>query len=144
MIILGSDHAGFDLKEYIKEYLKKLKIEYEDYGTYSSDSVDYPDIALKVAKKVANKNKGILICGTGIGMSIVANKIKGVRAALCHNEYEAEMSRAHNDSNILVLGGRILSPELAKKIVKKWLDTKFEGNRHKRRLDKIKEIEKGL
>lgn len=142
-IIVGSDHGGFGLKKEVVKYLESNDYAIKDMGCFSEESCDYPDIAIKVAKEVAKtKGRGILICGTGLGMSMVANKVKGIRAALCHNEFTAEMSRKHNDSNILVLGGRVLDKEMAIKITDIWLNTDFEGERHQKRLDKIKEIEK--
>ncbi len=138
-IIIGSDHAGFDLKEALKESFDGMV----DVGTYSEDSVDYPDFAAKAARAVSSGEfeRGILICGSGVGMSIVANKFPGVRAALCTDIDTARMSRMHNDANILVLAGRRTDVKTAAAIVKVWLDTPFEGGRHKRRLDKIKNIE---
>ncbi len=138
-IIIGSDHAGFDLKEALKESFDGMV----DVGTYSEDSVDYPDFAAKVARAISSGEfeRGILICGSGVGMSIVANKFPGVRAALCTDVDTARMSRMHNDSNVLVLAGRRTDAEIAAAIVKVWFNTKFEGGRHKRRLDKIKNIE---
>jgi ribose 5-phosphate isomerase B len=143
-IIIGSDHAGFKLKESLKNYLIKKGIKIEDVGTYSNESCDYPDFALKVAKAISeNKYKmGILICKTGIGNSIVANRFGGVRAALCYNLKATRLSRQHNDSNILVLGAEFVKVPLAKRMVWLWLNTSFLKGRHKRRLDKIKEIEK--
>jgi len=140
---IGCDHAGLELKEEIVTLLGKLGIAFKDYGTFTEDSVDYPDFGLKVSKAVSDGeiDRGILICGTGIGMSIVANKFKGVRAALCHEPYSARMSRLHNDANVLVLGGRVIGKELAKEIAMVWFTTEFEGGRHQRRLDKITEIE---
>ncbi|MBN1502422.1 ribose 5-phosphate isomerase B [Candidatus Woesearchaeota archaeon] len=144
MIYLGSDHGGFKLKESIKSFLDNKNIKYEDMGTHNEESCDYPDIAKIVANQVAEKNAlGILVCGTGIGMSIAANKIKGIRAALCHNEYTAEMARKHNDANILCLGGRVLQKDIALKIVDIFINTEFDGGRHKRRVDKIMEIQDG-
>ncbi len=144
MIILGSDHGGFALKEYIKEFLKSKDIPHEDLGTFSEESVDYPDYAIKVAQMVANdpSSQGILCCGTGIGMSIAANKIQGIRAALCQDLFCAQMSRKHNDANILCLGARIIDKELALKIVQTFLTTKFDGGRHSNRLNKIQKFEK--
>lgn len=144
MIAIGSDHGGFDLKEKIKNFLIERKIEVEDIGTITRESVDYPDYGIKVSKLVSEGGveRGILVCGTGIGMSIVANKFPKVRAALCHDSYSARMSREHNDSNVLILGGRVIGEELALEIVKIWLETSFSGGRHKRRLEKIEEIEK--
>ena len=142
-IVLACDHGGFELKEVIKRYLEELGIEYIDVGTYSTESVDYPDFAYKGAMSIRNgkADRGIFICGTGIGMSIAANKLKGIRAALCYNIYAAEFSRRHNDSNVLALGGRVLGSELAKAIVKKWLFTSFDGGRHERRIRKVEEME---
>ena len=138
-LALGSDHAGYRLKTAIAGFLQQRDIRYEDFGTFSEERVDYPDFAVKVARAVAagEYTAGILICGTGIGMSIVANKIRGIRAALCTDTYMGELSRRHNDANILCLGGRVLSPEEALPIVDIWLKTPFEGGRHARRLEKI-------
>ncbi len=137
-IAIGADHAGFLLKEKIKEHVKP-KINVKDFGTFDESSVDYPDFAKAVSKSVIKKecSFGILICGTGIGMSIAANKIKGVYAALCHNEYTAKMAREHNNANILTLGSRTLSDSMAFKIVDIFLETDFEGGRHIKRLKKI-------
>lgn len=143
-IALGSDHGGYQLKENLKKYLKELNVEYKDFGCNSEKSVDYPDIGFKIAIEVKNRNydKGILICGTGIGMSIVANKIKGIRASLCHDVFSARYTREHNDANILTLGGRVIDSGLAKEIVKVWLSTDFSGEeRHLKRLNKIKQEE---
>jgi ribose 5-phosphate isomerase B len=143
-IALGSDHGGYQLKENLKKYLKELNVEYKDFGCNSEKSVDYPDIGFKIAREVKNRNydKGILICGTGIGMSIVANKIKGIRASLCHDVFSARYTREHNDANILTLGGRVIDSGLAKEIVKVWLSTDFSGEeRHLKRLNKIKQEE---
>ncbi len=142
-ISVASDHAGYDLKNHILAYLSENQIAYNDLGTNGNDSVDYPDYALKVASLVSKGalERGILICGTGVGMSIAANKYPGVRAALCHNIETAEASRRHNDANILVLGGRILDHAVALSILKTWLETPFDGGRHQRRLDKITAIE---
>ncbi len=138
-IIIGSDHAGFSLKEALKESFGGMV----DAGTYSEDSVDYPDFAARVARAISSGEfeRGILICGSGVGMSIVANKFPGVRAALCTDTDTARMSRMHNDANILILAGRRTDVETATAIVKVWSNTEFEGGRHKRRLDKIKNIE---
>ena len=137
-VAIASDHGGFQLKEEIKSVLNSLGVEYHDFGTSGTDSVDYPDYAVMVAKEVQNGDRGILCCGTGIGMSIVANKFKGVRAALCHDVYTAEMSRKHNDANILILGGRLeYPPEKIAEMVKTWLQTDYEGGRHQQRLEKI-------
>ena len=143
-IALGSDHGGYQLKENLKEYLKELNVEYVDFGCENEKSVDYPDIGFKVAIEVKSGkyDRGILICGTGIGMSVVANKVRGIRAALCHNEFTARCAREHNDANILVLGGRVICSELAKEIVKVWLNTKFSHEeKHINRLNKIKQEE---
>ncbi len=139
-IIIGSDHAGFDLKEKYKDLLEKeLGYEVTDVGAYSTDSVDYPDIAQKVAGAVSagEFEKGVLICGSGIGMSIAANRFKGVNAALCHDLFTAEMCRKHNNANILVVGGRVTGDGLALEMLKVYLNTEFEGGRHKMRVDKI-------
>ncbi len=139
-IIIGSDHAGYELKEKCKKYLKEvLKKEFEDIGVFSPESSDYPDIAHRVADAISKGiyERGILICGTGIGMSIVANRYRGVRAALCHDIYTAKYSRLHNDANILVMGGRTVGEGVAFEMIKTFLETPFEGGRHKRRIDKI-------
>ncbi|MBI5695989.1 MAG: ribose 5-phosphate isomerase B [Nitrospirae bacterium] len=143
-VALGCDHGGLELKDTIAAELKKLGVEVVDEGTVSEESVDYPDFAAKVAGDVASGlvDRGITVCGTGIGMSIAANKFPGIRAALCHDSYTARMSRMHNDANILVLGGRVTGPEVALDILRDWLKTPFEGGRHQRRLDKIAELEK--
>ena len=142
-IAIAADHGGFDLKEKIKQYLETNGYSVRDYGTHGSESVDYPDFAKKVAAAVSAKEceRGILVCGTGIGMSITANKFPGVYAALCHDEYTAKMSRAHNNSNVLTLGVRTTNEETAIKIVDTWLGTDFEGERHERRIRKIKDVE---
>lgn len=141
-IAIASDHGGYHLKEAIKSILSSLGVEYDDLGTSGTESVDYPDYAALVAKAVQKGERGILCCGTGIGMSITANKFKGVRAALCHDEYTAEMSRRHNDSNILILGGRLdYPPEKIAAMVETWLKTDYEGGRHQKRLEKITEWE---
>ena len=143
-IVIGSDHAGYALKELVKDYLTALNLEVEDCGTFSEESVDYTDFGIAVAGKVSSGDfkRGILICGTGLGMSMVANRFKYVRAALCNDIFSAMMSRQHNDSNILVLGGRVIGVELAKEIVQVWLKTPFEGGRHKSRIDKFDTIQK--
>ena len=140
---IASDHGGFELKEYIKEYLEKEGIEYIDYGTNSLDSVDYPDYGLKLSKGVVEEevDKGIAICGTGIGISISCNKVKGIRCALCSDTYSARMSVEHNNANIMALGGRVIGRDLAIEIVLTWLNSEFQGGRHKRRIDKIADIE---
>ena len=144
-IFLGSDHAGFKLKEDIKKFLDKLGYEYEDIGVYSDESSsDYPRTAFKLAGKVAKTDgKGILMCGTGTGEAIAANKLRGIRAANCFNEYTAKMSREHNDSNVLCIGARVLSKNLAEKVARAWLETGFSNeSRHIRRLKQIEDIEK--
>jgi len=145
MIYLGADHAGWHLKEEIKKYLQELGYEYQDLGSKNlSLKDDYPDFALEVAKKVVQTDgKGILICATGIGMCMTTNKVKGVRGAVCWDEFTALQSREHNDANILCLAGKSLDTEIALKIVRAWLETEFTGEkRHVRRLDKVKQIEK--
>lgn len=140
MIIIGSDHAGFYMKKIIIEYLKELNYQIQDVGTYNEESVDYPDFAKKVAKAIQNtSNYGILICGSGIGMSITANRFKAIRCALCHDAYTAEYARKHNDANILAFGGRTTGIEVAKQIVYIFLKTPFEGGRHQKRINKIDE-----
>ncbi len=143
MIFLGSDHAGFNLKEEIKKLLKELGMEYRDLGTYSPDPTDYPDYAEKVGSEVVRTGgKGILICGTGTGMVIAANKIRGVRATPVWDEYTARKSREDNDANVMTLPGRDMDPESAKKLVKIWLETPFSGlERHRKRIEKIKLLE---
>jgi ribose 5-phosphate isomerase B len=138
-IAIGSDHGGYDLKEKIKELLDERGIEYKDFGTDSTDSVDYPDYASLVSKAVAAEeyDKGILICGTGIGMSMAANKVPGIRAALCHDVFSARATREHNDANVLTMGSRVIGSELALAIVNAWLDAEFDGGRHQRRIDKF-------
>ncbi len=142
MIALGSDHGGFELKQEIMAHLEKRGLEYKDFGTYTKDSCDYPVYGRAVAKAVASGEceRGILICGTGIGISITANKIPGIRAAVCTDCFCAEATRLHNDANILALGGRVVGPGLALKIVDTFLDTPFSGDeRHKRRISMIEE-----
>ncbi len=143
MLVIGSDHGGLELKEAVKDSLTSRGIAVEDYGTDNGDSVDYPDFAEKVAGAVSSGDValGILVCGTGIGMSIAANKFPGVRAALATDEFMAQMAKQHNNANILVLGGRVLSVDLAIKMVNVWLDTAYEGGRHQQRLDKISKVE---
>ncbi len=138
-LIIGSDHAGFSLKEAIKPFLSEFNYETNDLGPHNEESVDYPDFAQKVSRLVADGeyNRGILICGTGIGMSMVANRYPEVRAALCNDLFSAIMCRRHNDANILVMGGRVIGIELAKEIVRAWITTPFEGGRHSDRLDKF-------
>ena len=143
-IIIGSDHVGFKLKQEIKAYLDAAGYSYEDMGCASEESCDYPLYAEKVAEKVLKEEGiGILLCGTGIGMCISANKIDGIRAALCHNEYTAKMAREHNDANVLCMGGRVVDSAAAKKITKTFLETPFSNDeRHKRRVIQIKNLEK--
>jgi ribose 5-phosphate isomerase B len=143
-IALGADHAGYELKEKIKQHLRQQGIDFQDEGTVSTESVDYPDFACLVAHDVREHRTdlGILVCGSGIGMAITANKIPGVRAANVSSEYEAQMSREHNDANVLALGARILNQDQACKIVDTWIATRFAGGRHERRVEKIMEIEK--
>ncbi|MEE1350773.1 MAG: ribose 5-phosphate isomerase B [Clostridia bacterium] len=143
MIAIGADHGGFELKEHIKKHLDDLGIIYKDYGTYSEDSVDYPDCAAPVCKAIQDgtAENGILICGTGIGISIAANKYKGIRAALCGDVYSAKMTKMHNNSNILCMGGRVVGRELAFMIVDTWLGAEFEGGRHEARIAKIHQAE---
>ena len=142
-IAIASDHGGFELKESIITFLLKKGWEVDNLGAPSTDSVDYPDYGIKVAKAIIDKKivRGILICGTGVGMSIVVNRFPGIRGTLCSDVYTAKMCREHNDSNILILGGRVISVSLASEILDIWLKTEFEGGRHQRRLDKIKEID---
>ena len=145
-IAIGSDHAGFGLKEEILGLLKGLDIDIVDCGTNTTESVDYPDFGARVSELVSSgeAERGILVCGTGLGMSMVANKYPNVRAALCNDLFSAKMSRLHNDANILVMGGRVIGKDLAAEIVKVWLITPFEGERHLKRLNKIKKIEEKL
>lgn len=142
IIALASDHAGFELKTKVKTYLDQIGIRTEDFGTFKTDSVDYPDYGILAARAVAKgkADRGILVCSTGIGMSIVANKVRGIRAALCTSLEMAEQSRRHVNSNILVMGGKIIDHELALKIIAVWLKTPFEGERHLRRVNKIHQL----
>lgn len=142
-IAIGSDHGGINIKKPIMKMLEEKGIEYKDFGTYDENSCDYPDYALLVAESVADNSYdcGILLCGTGIGISIAANKVKGIRAAVVCNEFTANASKAHNNANIICMGGRVTTPENAVKLVNIWLDTEFEGDRHSRRLAKIANIE---
>lgn len=146
MIYIGSDHGGYDLKNELIVFVKNdLKMDIEDLGCFSKESVDYPDFAIEVCKKVIKNNSmGILICSTGIGISISANRINGIRCALCSEEYSASMSRRHNDANVLALGGKVIGIDHAKSILKTFLNTQFEGGRHKRRVDKIELMEKNI
>ena len=143
MLAIGADHGGVRLKEVVVRALEARGIPFVDVGTNDSASVDYPDFAAKVASGVASGDyeRGILICGTGIGMSIAANKFFGVRAALCHDTYTARMSRQHNDANVLVLGERVTGPGVAEEIVQVWIDTAFDAGRHSLRVDKIHQHE---
>lgn len=140
---IGADHGGYELKKIIKEHLVKNDIEVIDYGTDSDASVDYPDFGRAVAQAVVSEevDRGIIICGTGIGISIAANKVKGVRAALCTDSYMAQMSMEHNNANVLALGARVLGEGLALDIVNTWINSKFQAGRHERRVNKISEIE---
>src|SRR3990170_1735274 len=144
---IGCDHGGFELKEEILKFLKKIaNITVIDFGASGRDSVDYPDYGRKVSEAVSNGtvDRGILVCGTGIGMSIVANRFPKFRAALCHDHFTAQMSRLHNDANVLVMGERVIGRGVACDILKTWLDTEFEGGRHQTRLAKIRQIEKTI
>lgn len=140
---IGSDHGGFELKEIVREHLENLGVEAVDFGTYNKDSVDYPEYGKTVAQAVANKEveRGIVICGTGIGISIAANKVKGIRCALCGDTYSARMSREHNNANMLALGARVLGVGLALEIVDSWMKAEFQGGRHENRVNKISDIE---
>lgn len=142
-IAVGSDHRGVELRAKLIEYLEQLGQEVVDAGTHGTESVDYPDIAAAVARKVANRevDRGILVCGTGVGMCITANKIPGVRAAPCHDDVTAELSRRHNDLNVLCLSGDLIGEKLADRLVEIWLKTPFEGGRHARRNQKIAALE---
>ena len=144
-IAVGSDHAGFPLKEELKGFLEMEGHHVIDVGTDSAEPVDYPDFGLKAAERVGRgeAERAILVCGTGIGMCIAANKVHGVRAALCHDNITAEMSRRHNDANVLGLGARVIAPTYAKEIVRLWLATPFEGGRHVARIEQIAMIERG-
>lgn len=143
-IAIGSDHAGFEVKEKIKKQLDEMQIDYKDLGTNSSESVDYPDFGAAVGREVASgkADEGIVVCGSGIGIAIAANKIKGVRAAQAWNEETARLARQHNDANVLSIGARVISEEEIPKIVKAWLDAGFEGGRHEKRVEKISRLEK--
>ena len=143
MIALGSDHGGFGLKQHIIGYLEANSIPYKDFGCDNTDSCDYPDFGASAARAVASGEceKGIVICTTGIGISITANKIKGIRCALCSEPLSAEMTRRHNDANMLAMGGGMIGPNLAERIVEAFLNTAFEGGRHQRRVDKISGLE---
>lgn len=144
-IVIGSDHRGFDAKEQVKSIITQMGHQFLDFGTTNSTPADYPDIAYLAATSVSKgeADRAILICGTGIGMCIAANKVKGIRAALCHDEITAQISRHHNDSNVLCLSGDMTGEVLLRKIVEVWLTTEFQGGRHQRRINKIAAIEKG-
>ena len=145
MIAIGSDHGGFELKEALKKHLDSAGVQYEDFGCYDTNSVDYAFIAKKVCDSVVEGKceKGILVCGTGIGMSMAANKVKGIRAAVCGDCFSAKFTRLHNDANVCCLGARVVGPGLACEIVDLYLNTPFEGGRHARRVAQIAEIENG-
>jgi ribose 5-phosphate isomerase B len=140
-ILIGSDHAGFSLKAFLKEVMEQDGVQVVDVGCSADISCDYPDYARLLCERIKSgeASRGVLICGTGLGMSIAANRFKGIRAALCTNEFQARMSRAHNDANVLIIGGRITGTELALSILRTWLETSFEGGRHQRRLDLIED-----
>ncbi|MHB0886147.1 MAG: ribose 5-phosphate isomerase B [Bacillota bacterium] len=143
-VAIGCDHAGVDLKHEVVKYLKEQGVEVTDFGPEGADSVDYPDYARKVAEAVRGgaAERGVLICGTGIGMSISANKVPGIRAALCHDVYSARLTREHNDANVLTMGARVIGAGLALEIVKAFFGAEFAGGRHARRVEKIAQIEK--
>lgn len=142
-VAIASDHGGVNIREELKSLLDELGLEYEDFGCERSTSVDYPDYAMPVAEKVASGefDRGILVCGTGIGMSIAANKVKGIRCALVHDVFSAKATRQHNDSNMLAMGERVIGPGLAREIAQVWLTTDYEGGRHENRVGKIKAYE---
>ena len=144
MIAIGSDHGGYELKEYVKAHLKERGIEFKDFGVYSEESVDYPDCAKPVCEAVLSGEgeRGILFCGTGIGISMAANKFDGIRAALCSDVFSAKMAKEHNNANVICLGGRVTGRELAFMIIDTFLDAEFQGGRHQTRIDKIHAIEK--
>ena len=142
-IAIGADHAGFELKEVVKQALDELRTPYKDFGTESDDSVDYPDYAARVANAVAGGefDRGILVCGTGIGMAITANKVPGIRAAVCHDVYSAERARKSNDCQVMALGARVIGEEYAKSLVDTWLKSDFEGGKSTAKVERMKEIE---
>ncbi|MGI6499060.1 MAG: ribose 5-phosphate isomerase B [Oscillospiraceae bacterium] len=142
MIAIGCDHGGFALKQEMISYLQKNGYEYQDFGTYDTESCDYPVYGEKVARAVASGacEKGLLFCGTGVGISLAANRVKGIRAVVCSEPYSAEMSRRHNNANVLCLGGRVVGPGLAEQVVDIWLRTEFEGGRHDRRIHLLESI----
>lgn len=143
MLAIGCDHGGVSLKKEIIKYLEANNIDYKDFGTYTEESCDYPDIAVKVCDAINSKecDKGVLICGTGIGISMAANKIHGIRAALCHDYFSAKYTRLHNDSNIIAFGARVIGPGLAIELLDIFLNTEFEGGRHSTRVDKMMALE---
>ena len=145
MIAIGNDHVGFELKEAVIEVLKEHNIEYKDFGAYSSERANYPVYGQKVALAVASGecDRGILLCGTGVGISMAANKVKGIRAVVCSEPYSAKLAKEHNDANILAMGARVVGPELAKMIVENWLTAEFQGGRHAERVALISRIEDG-
>lgn len=144
MVVIGSDHGGYELKNILVDYLKSEGYEVLDVGTYSEDSIDYPDIADKLCAKITDGSceSGILVCGTGIGMNMCANKHKGIRAAQCHDTFSAKMTRQHNNANVLTMGGRVVGSELAKEIVHEFLTNEFLGGRHEVRVNKMMALEK--
>ncbi|WP_026974268.1 ribose 5-phosphate isomerase B [Alicyclobacillus contaminans] len=143
-VAIASDHAGYRLKELLKQTLEELQLDYEDLGTFDETSVDYPDYGAKVAKGVADGlyDRGVLVCGTGLGMAITANKVKGVRAVTAHDVFSAKMSRMHNDANVLTMGERVIGQGAAAEVLKAWLTTEFEGGRHAQRLAKVADLER--
>lgn len=145
MIAIGNDHVGFELKEAVISVLNEYGIEFKDFGAYSTDRADYPIYAQKVALSIVNGecDRGILLCGTGVGISIAANKVKGIRAVVCTEPYSAQLAKEHNNANVLALGARVVGPELAKMIVKHWLNAEFQGERHANRVNMITDIENG-
>lgn len=145
MIAIGCDHGAFNLKNAVKKYLEERGLEVKDFGIYEEGRVDYPDIAEVVCKSIVagECEKGILLCGTGIGISIAANKIKGIRAAVCNEVYCAKMAKCHNNANVITMGGRVVGEDVALEIVSAWLDSEFMGGRHQQRIDKITNLEKG-
>lgn len=144
MIVLAADHGGFALKEEVKKYLEAKGVEVTDVGTFTADSVDYPDMAVKGCEKILSGecDKGIFFCGTGVGISIAANKVKGIRACCCSDHFSAKYTRLHNDANVLCLGGRVVGAGIACELADLFIETEFEGGRHARRVDKIMAIEK--
>ena len=145
MIAIGNDHVGYELKEAVIEVLKEHGLEYKDFGTYSPERANYPVYGQKVALAVASGecDRGILLCGTGVGISIAANKVKGIRAVVCSEPYSAKLAKEHNNANILAMGARVIGPELAKMIVENWLTAEFQGGRHEERVNLISQIENG-